>query len=285
MILKSMEKKIEKYIVIGDIHGRTNWKKLVDETFDEKNMYIFVGDYTDPYYYEENVSFGQMLEQIKEIFTFKMNHPDNVVLLIGNHDLQYIIHQGDTNRYETNQLRIKTLEDVFEENKDLITGIAYSIGNKYLITHAGLTRPWFDMHFNSDVNVNDLGVLCDKINTLYKEMPYKFTFECCVHSASCDYYGTSSTHSPVWVRPETLYRNNPFNEKSGVIQIVGHTRLYTFDDISGKMGVYTNDGKWVAYSGQDLNNIRIITVDCLASETACLMIDMETLDIFKYYVS
>ena len=33
------------YNIIGDIHGRTSWKDLVDETC----INIFVGDYFDPY--------------------------------------------------------------------------------------------------------------------------------------------------------------------------------------------------------------------------------------------
>ena len=51
--------------VIGDIHGRTNWRQLV-EPFNEEIMYVFVGDYTDPYYGWEQVTYEQLVE-VEEI--------------------------------------------------------------------------------------------------------------------------------------------------------------------------------------------------------------------------
>ena len=37
-----------KYILIGDIHGRTQWKKIVEKEKDA-DKFIFLGDYFDPY--------------------------------------------------------------------------------------------------------------------------------------------------------------------------------------------------------------------------------------------
>ena len=52
-----------KYRIIGDIHGRKNWINLVTP-FDEGTIYIFIGDYTDPYYGWEKVTYEQMIEQL-----------------------------------------------------------------------------------------------------------------------------------------------------------------------------------------------------------------------------
>ena len=37
-----------KYIFIGDVHGRTNWKQIIDKEKDA-DKFIFFGDYFDPY--------------------------------------------------------------------------------------------------------------------------------------------------------------------------------------------------------------------------------------------
>ena len=69
-------------IVIPDVHGRTFWKDAVKNK--ENEEIIFEGDYLDPYP-NENIPPGNALENFKEIIEFKKQHPDNVILLVGNH--------------------------------------------------------------------------------------------------------------------------------------------------------------------------------------------------------
>ena len=123
-----------KYRIIGDQHGRKNWHQLV-EPFDENTMYVFVGDYTDPYYGWELVTHEQMIEEIKAIFKFAEEHPDNVILLYGNHDLQYILGRAGTNRYDYEHAN--EISRLMIENENLCHGVAYQVCEKYLIT---LTR-------------------------------------------------------------------------------------------------------------------------------------------------
>ena len=75
------------YNIIGDIHGRGDWKELVQDDC----VNVFVGDYFDPYV---DMSFAELLYNFNEIISFKSQHSDTV-LLYGNHDLHYLM---DTDR-------------------------------------------------------------------------------------------------------------------------------------------------------------------------------------------
>ena len=73
-----------KYNIIGDIHGRKEWNNLVSP----EDMNIFLGDYFDPY---DNIDFDDLKNNFLDIMGFKINYPNNVILLYGNHDYHYIV--------------------------------------------------------------------------------------------------------------------------------------------------------------------------------------------------
>ena len=117
-----------------------------------------------------------------------------------------------------------------------------------------------------------------------------------------DYYGTSPSQGPLWIRPTSLWEYNIFGFGSGKIQVVGHTRFeaYRKEDIpfEGKifatgtqkdeptvemidrgLDYWINDGFHVCRPKyNDNENPDIIQIDCLEAETACLEIDGETLE-------
>ena len=70
-----------KYNIIGDIHSRTNWKKLLKDDC----INIFVGDYFSPYF---PYSFEEQVNVFMDIILYKEQHPETI-LLIGNHDDQH----------------------------------------------------------------------------------------------------------------------------------------------------------------------------------------------------
>lgn len=72
-------------LIIGDVHGRTFWKKALN-IIDEMDKVVFLGDYLDPYFYE-GISIVEALSNFKEIIEFKHNYYDKVILLIGNHKM------------------------------------------------------------------------------------------------------------------------------------------------------------------------------------------------------
>lgn len=136
-----------KYNVIGDIHGRTCWKDLVISD----GVNIFVGDYFSPY--DTNYDFEHCKKNFLEILEYKKNHPETI-LLIGNHDEEVWHFVGFTEgcvRYNILELYKKEIHDLFEENKACFQ-MAYSAGNEYLVTHAGVSAIWLWRTYNQLVN-------------------------------------------------------------------------------------------------------------------------------------
>lgn len=73
---------MNKVIAIGDIHGSTKWRNIIDGNKDAQ--IVFLGDYLDPYV---EYDCDEILDNLIEIIDFKRNNKDRVVLLLGNHDL------------------------------------------------------------------------------------------------------------------------------------------------------------------------------------------------------
>lgn len=61
--------------IIPDIHGRVFWKKAVDSASKDDTI-VFFGDYLDMYWVDS--------------LDFKKSNPERVVLLLGNHDCEYM---------------------------------------------------------------------------------------------------------------------------------------------------------------------------------------------------
>ena len=294
-----MEKKtFKKYIIIGDIHGRSNWHQLV-EPFDADTMYVFLGDFTDPYYGIEKVTSEQMFDELNKAIQFKKDHPDNVVILGSNHDHQYIVNHAETNRFSWKDSI--PLHRIFKENADIFTEAAYQVGEKYLITHAGVSKVWYEKCIDYLKPYITLQEICEQINELWQEDKNAFSFSSNATRMS-DYYGDAPSHSPIWIRPCSLWENNILGYRSGKIQIVGHTRYETYEKdkqyLCGHIATYSsikekpndyqmehfdqfvNDGEHIIKlrDGFDTEHPDIIFIDCLADETACVEIDAETLE-------
>ena len=245
---------------MGDIHGRTNWHSLVED-IDENTVVIFVGDYTDPYT-KEGIGYPQMLEQLKQVVAFKKAHPDNVVLLYGNHDLQYVLGRRETNRYD--KWHAGNLYRFFKENAHLFD-VMYQIGEKYLISHAGLTKVWYEEMIGPYEPGTTLSDIVRQVNNLWKT-GHEMWF--------------SNDFSPVWVRPYELLSNNIFGlENREHIQVVGHTSLNL--GRVGSIGLVpstdkASKAKWKAVIDNPDATSRLIMVDCLDEVTDCFEIQVET---------
>ncbi len=128
-------------IIIPDIHGRSFWKDAVAGRENEK--IIFLGDYTDPYS-DEGIDPWEGLYSLREVIEFKKQHADNVVLLLGNHDLSYISNYLPKCRHdEENHDEIKTL---LMDNLSLFD-IAHEerVGDRRVVfSHAGILADWLE---------------------------------------------------------------------------------------------------------------------------------------------
>ena len=201
------------YNLIGDIHGRKVWQQLVRE--DAVN--IFMGDYLDPYGPEQRNSGECALKNLQAIVTYKEQHP-NTILLLGNHDLHYIWRECYS-RY--NYQCAKRFAEFFRQNWHHFQ-MAFAIGKRILVTHAGVTKPWCRLvGIPEGLSTTEVA---DKLNSMVNddEQLQCFTSLYC----GMDSAGYSASASPVWVRPETLMENGKLLNEDGkqIVQIVGHTK-------------------------------------------------------------
>ena len=123
-------------IVIPDIHGRTFWKDSIKQSKKGEKI-IFLGDYLDPYPFE-NISVSDAIDNFLEIIKFKEENKDRVILLLGNHDIYYYKHLTGPSRYSYEYK--DTIEKIFDEYHDFFQ-IAYETENT-LFTHAGYLPKW-----------------------------------------------------------------------------------------------------------------------------------------------
>ena len=198
------------YNIIGDIHGRSCWKNLVREN----SVNIFVGDYFDSYEY---FSPAEQMYNFQDIIAFKHQRPETV-LLYGNHDLHYLITSEHYSRYDP--IAAPEYRHALMENKSFFYGIAYPIEEIALVTHAGVTKEWYEKYFGS-YQSESLAEVAQKINELWNQHMQAFTFDANA-SEWGDHYGTSPTHSPIWIRPDVLVKHDLFN--GTIKQIIGHTQ-------------------------------------------------------------
>ena len=234
-----------KVLSLGDIHGRDKWMfhthgspyefnlwKISVENgapadnefwnefpYMEYDKIVFVGDYVDSFELGNKV----ILKNLENIILFKRMLPDKVVLLLGNHDVQYIVQNEICSGYRS-EMR-PDLANLFNDNKDIFQ-LAYQVNSEkgiHLWTHAGVTREWLkdtkkeifspkyrlypviEEYENSDI--------ADLLNILW-EIRNDRIFNIDAHSGGFDLWA-----GPIWVRPDIL---SHFHIE-GVNQIVGHT--------------------------------------------------------------
>ena len=130
---------MSKLIIIPDVHGRPFWRDAVKGH--EEDTIVFLGDYLDPYAWE-GITSEEAFEGLMDIIALKKSHPDNVTLLLGNHDLGYLDQSICTCRMDW---RRKTdIHDVLLENLDLFDLVHIEqVGSlSLLFSHAGIPAKW-----------------------------------------------------------------------------------------------------------------------------------------------
>lgn len=200
------------YNIIGDIHGRTCWKELVQDNC----INIFVGDYFDPY---DKIPHAELMQNFADIIAFKKQRPETV-LLYGNHDLHYLIPQERASRYSI--FHARAYKQAFADTADFFNGVAYAIANSILVTHAGVSKEWYEKEFGAYEGA-PVSEVADDINDLWKHNKIEFSFDTNATEFS-DYSGESPTHSPLWIRFWTLAEHNLF-AGTPYKQVFGHTQV------------------------------------------------------------
>lgn len=230
-----------KILSIGDIHGRDAWKfhthgspyeynfwrtacdhgaEAISEFWNEMpymsyDLIIFVGDYVDSF----TIKNPEMKFNLEEIIDFKKKMGDRVILLLGNHDVQYIVANQVCSGYRPEMKH--DFYKIFVDNLDLFT-VAHQIGN-YLWTHAGVSEGWYkelrkDLYnpsyrFFDIVKERNPATIADELN-----LAWELRLDTLYHVDHIS-GGYQSWAGPLWVRPHVL-NGNPLPYMT---QIVGHT--------------------------------------------------------------
>lgn len=222
--------------IIGDIHGRDCWKQLVDDNL----INVFIGDYFDPYTYR--ISFDDCKHNFLEIVDYKKQHPENTILLWGNHELHYLLQREIDERYSRfDYHNCDEIERILNESECYFSDVAYSIGDKYLVTHAGVSRYWYMRWFGS-YNGESPDFVAKEINNLWTLNRRAFSVQ---GNGTFPYDQDGVTQSPLWVRSWALEKCNLF-ESTSYRQVFGHTQC----------------GRIIERNG-------LICIDCLGSVTHC----------------
>jgi hypothetical protein len=219
---------MSKTIVIGDLHGRSDWKLAVYK--ENPDRVIFMGDYFDSF----EISGVEQIHNFKEIIEYKETsftndgkdnqHKTEVVLLIGNHDHHYFPEIGYTGTSGYQSGVGHSITQVVDENRHHLQ-MAYGFG-EYLFTHAGVSPRFMDQVFGKDGWSKET-VIFD-LNELFRYKPKSFEFN------GFDPHGDSQEQTPIWIRPGSLMSINKKHDKGlkkDYIQIVGHTRMREIDII------------------------------------------------------
>ena len=204
-------------LIIPDIHGRTFWKEAIQKY--PNSEIIFLGDYLDPYP-REGISQKMALENFKDIIDFA-NESDKCSLLLGNHDLHYMIDFDGDRKDEDREVCIKEL---FINNLSLFSLIkSLRINRKlYVFSHAPILERW----------VRGTGLPCSpeflisELNgKLQNLLDNKFYLEYILNFISSYRGGFDSYGSPLWsdIRELVLDRNKIL---TGIdFNVFGHTHL------------------------------------------------------------
>jgi predicted MPP superfamily phosphohydrolase len=206
-----------KTVVLGDTHGRSNWKLAIHQ--EKPNRVIFIGDYFDSFEF----SGVEQINNFKEIIKYKESNPQvEVVLLIGNHDHHYFPEVGYTGTSGYQSGIAPSITQVIDENRYNLQ-MAYGFG-EYLFTHAGVSPVFMDEVFGeNDWNIENIVV---DLNEMFKYKPRAFDFN------GFNATGDNTTQTPIWIRPRSLMsvnKKHPKGLKKDYIQIVGHTQMHKLD--------------------------------------------------------
>ena len=205
----------DKLIAIGDVHGLTQWRKVV-VAHPAASRYVFLGDYCDPY--DSAITDEKVIDNFKDIINFKKKHPERVVLLLGNHDMHYIMPK-QTKGSRFNVSLAMMLQDLFESNKQLFQ-LAYAC-NHLLFTHAGVLRSWFE---------NWGGKLTESVVDQLNERKEDPALLDCgfLRGGLADYGG------PFWADKDEFCVEELL---PGYVQIVGHNRVASIQVVGESIAV------------------------------------------------
>ena len=216
-------------LIIPDIHGRDFYKDALSEAVDLGIDVVCLGDYLDPYPYEE-IHEGGVSKPLQELLLLKQESPHKIHLLVGNHDSSYMFRPSMCPaRYD--YLNGPFFQRIFQNNStafDLFLRFEIA-GKRFLFSHAGITNTWM-----KKVSL-DLGLNEDNIDTFLNTLNYRFKEFCLSRDKNAIWShlshigeergGNNSGGSMIWADFFEHTDSQNLLPDPDIIQVVGHTQL------------------------------------------------------------
>lgn len=175
---------------------------------------VFIGDYVD----SSTVADEDMITNLEEIIEFKGRFADKVVLLLGNHDIQYLDFPSYRNSGFNNRIQLR-LTNIFRSHQ-VSFKVAYQHGN-WLFSHAGITNSFLHATFGSSPLLDTH--IADRLNQLQESADRNK-----LHIVGTSRGGFYPYSGITWAD----MRETAADYLTGYHQIVGHTRITDFVSFS-----------------------------------------------------
>lgn len=195
-------------IIIPDLHGKDLWKQVDVQAFDKV---VFLGDYVDA----PDIDSHQIADNLRSIIFLKTRYPDKIVLLLGNHDMQYMYYPAFPCSGYDHKVG-EQLKTLFQDNKSLFQ-YAWQHRN-HIFTHAGISRDWLKeksptlKHYVKQDLTNTLG---EAINKAGEDDPHLVATPGVARGGRAKHGGVT------WADISETRDNIP----GGLHQYVGHNRV------------------------------------------------------------
>ena len=230
-----------KIAVTPDVHGRTFWKAIVKNAEDYRKI-VFLGDYLDPYEFE-GITIEDAIENFKEILEFKKQNMDDVVLLLGNHDMPYFSSVYKAFSLYHSRMNLEhwmELNKLFTENKKLFR-IAYT-ERGILFTHAGVNEGWLKSisrtdDYDKEIDIHRLSYVLDTLMDTKEGL--KKLFRISRERGGYDKFGSciwSDVEEMVYEQEKLMDERHKISPIMKVKQVFGHTLQAYYSKDGIKMG-------------------------------------------------
>lgn len=203
-----------KIISVGDSAGKRCWETINPEEWDH---IVMLGDLVDP---RDGIAAWQVIDNLKNLVQLKKDHPEKVILILGNHDNRYLYLGNPGFDCDPHDDTIELeLHKIYKENIDLFQ-IAFQIEN-HLWTHAGVTKGWWRECVKHREGA-DQTQAAETINRIWKEDKYN------IYHVSAPRGGYNQYGGPCWAHSSELQASALLE---GYHQVVGHNRVKDFKTI------------------------------------------------------
>jgi len=201
-----------KVLVIGDIHWLDVWENLVEENSFDK--VVFLWDYVDSF----NFSDCEIIDNLRNIIQYKKDNSEKVILLLWNHDIQYIYEGNNCSWRRESYAGI--IGSLFKENLDLFK-IVYKEW-EYVFSHAWFTQQWMMDNANVISRWDDHNWSWEVYNNILNTRDRNILFQCWIWR-----WGFAQSSWPIWAdKSETATNWIPW-----ILQIVGHSHVPKIIDL------------------------------------------------------